>query len=74
MSHFRALILTILVSLLFVAAAESDRIIRSGPLPNAFNMPFRVIGKRNQFYGLFKKLNYESPKPIYMHDGFGLPH
>ncbi|KAK5986486.1 hypothetical protein GCK32_008991 [Trichostrongylus colubriformis] len=69
MLHFRALILAILISVTTIGA--SDEIIRSGPLPNAFNVPFRVFGKRNQLYGLFKKLNLESPEPVYMHGGFG---
>uniref|UniRef100_A0A7I5E7L4 Uncharacterized protein n=1 Tax=Haemonchus contortus TaxID=6289 RepID=A0A7I5E7L4_HAECO len=64
MLHLRVFVLTIMLAMVFNVIAESDRVIRSGPLYNAFNVPFRVIGKRNQFYGLFKKLNYESSKPF----------
>ncbi|WKX96195.1 hypothetical protein Q1695_012552 [Nippostrongylus brasiliensis] len=67
MPRFRAVTITLLAFVVF-ATCEGDNVDAGGDLRDAFSSPFRVVGKRNQFYGLFKKLSYESAKPVYAYE------
>ncbi|CAI2348422.1 unnamed protein product [Caenorhabditis sp. 36 PRJEB53466] len=50
-------LLLIAIALCAVSAAYAPRSIRGvGDVPSMFFSPFRMMGKRNQFYGLFKKI------------------
>ncbi|RCN29833.1 hypothetical protein ANCCAN_24406 [Ancylostoma caninum] len=71
MLRSRTLAMTLLAFVILATLTESASLVRRS-ISEAFNSPFHVIGKRNQFYGLFKKLSYDSLKPVYLQDGFGL--
>ncbi|KAK6732654.1 hypothetical protein RB195_016802 [Necator americanus] len=73
MSRSRVLVFTFMALFILAAVVDSATIVRRS-IPEVFNSPFHVLGKRNQFYGLFKKLNYDSVKPAFLHDGFGWHH
>ncbi|CAJ0607696.1 unnamed protein product [Cylicocyclus nassatus] len=70
----RSLHLALLILAIVVYIVESATIVRRN-IAEGFDSedpPFREVQKRNQFYGLFKKLSYDSMKPnFYLNDGFG---
>ncbi|KHJ86041.1 hypothetical protein OESDEN_02108 [Oesophagostomum dentatum] len=71
MSRSRALLLSLLAFIFFINIVECATLVRYRE-PEFLDVPIGSINKRNQFYGLFKKLSYESHKPsYYFHDGFG---
>ncbi|CAE17766.1 Neuropeptide-Like Protein [Caenorhabditis elegans] len=50
-------LLLITIALCAYSTAYAPRNIRGvGDVPSMFFSPFRMMGKRNQFYGLFKKI------------------
>ncbi|EPB75791.1 hypothetical protein ANCCEY_05149 [Ancylostoma ceylanicum] len=53
MSRSRTLAMTLLAFVILATVTESASIVRRS-ISEAFNSPFHVVGKRNQFYGLFK--------------------
>ncbi|ETN78090.1 hypothetical protein NECAME_10597 [Necator americanus] len=53
MSRSRVLVFTFMALFILAAVVDSATIVRRS-IPEVFNSPFHVLGKRNQFYGLFK--------------------
>ncbi|KAL6733763.1 hypothetical protein Aduo_004384 [Ancylostoma duodenale] len=65
MSRTSFVIVVAFICVVLIAHVQSRNLALTGGVSSLFNSPFRVIGKRNQMYGLYRNADFDfRPIPL----------